>query len=361
MIESPEVNKIPVGILGATGAVGQRFVQRLANHPWFEVTALAASDQSTGRTYSETCHWLLNSPIPKKIQTMLVHPAEPNLDCRLVFSALPSSVAGPIEARFARAGYAVCSNASAHRMEEDVPLLIPEVNPDHTALIEVQKRQRGWKGFIVTNPNCSSTQLAIVLRPLLNRFGLRKIQVVTMQAISGAGYPGVPSLDILGNVIPLIEGEEEKLEREPNKILGKLYRKTEQKDGQVDPAPFVISAQCNRVAVRDGHTECVSIGFEKEPQIEEIIEVLANFRGTPEVAGLPSSPAQPVLVHREADRPQPLLDLTIESGMVTHVGRVRSDRLLDVRFVILGHNTVRGAAGGAIHNAELLVQQGWIG
>jgi aspartate-semialdehyde dehydrogenase len=339
-------NKIPVGILGATGAVGQRFVQLLADHPWFEVRALAASDQSAGKPYQEACHWLLTTPIPEKIHDRIIQPVEPGFECRLVFSALPSDIAGPLEKRFAQAGYAICSNASAHRMEGDVPLLIPEVNPDHTALIEVQRQQRDWKGFIVTNPNCSSTQLAIVLRPLLDRFGLQKIAVVSMQAVSGAGYPGLPALDILGNVIPWIEGEEEKLEREPNKLLGKL------ESGQVKSASFIVSAQCNRVAVRDGHTECVSIAFEKKPFVEEVIEELENFRGIPEVDCLPSSPAQPIQVHREANRPQPLLDITTETGMVTQVGRVRPDMLLDVRFVILGHNTVRGAAGGAIHNAE---------
>lgn len=347
-------NKIPVGILGATGAVGQRFVQLLADHPWFEVKALAASDQSAGKPYEEACHWLLTTPIPQELRRVVVKPAEPDLDCRLVFSALPSDIAGPLEKRFAQAGYAVCSNASAHRMEGDVPLLIPEVNPDHTALIEVQRKQRGWKGFIVTNPNCSSTQLAIALRPLLDHLGLTKVSVVSMQAVSGAGYPGLPSLDILGNVVPWIEGEEEKLEREPTKLLGKL------ESGQVKAASFIVSAQCNRVAVRDGHTECVSIAFKKKPLIEEVIEELENFRGIPEVVGLPSSPAQPIQVHKEANRPQPLLDITTETGMVTQVGRVRPDRLLDVRFVILGHNTVRGAAGGAIHNAELLVKQGWV-
>ena len=354
MAKIPAGNKIPVGILGATGAVGQRFVQLLADHPWFEVSALAASDQSAGKAYGLACHWLLTTPIPEKMRERIVQPAEPGLDCRLVFSALPSNVAGEVEKEFAQAGYAVCSNAAAHRMEADVPLLIPEVNPDHTALIEIQKHQRGWQGFIVTNPNCSSTQLAIVLRPLLDRFGLRKLAVVTMQAISGAGYPGLPALDILGNVIPLIEGEEAKLEQEPNKLLGRLEGE------RVNEATFITSAQCNRVAVREGHTECVSVEFERKPTIEQVIEALENFRATPAAANLPSTPAQAILVHREADRPQPALDLTRQAGMVTHVGRVRPDRLFDVRLVVLGHNTVRGAAGGAIHNAELLVSQGYL-
>ena len=351
-------HKIPVCVLGATGAVGQRFVQRLENHPWFEVGAVAASDQSTGKVYGEACHWLLTTPIPEKIRKMVVLPVEPGQDLisssRLVFSALPSSVAGTVEEQFAQAGYAVCSNAASHRMDPDVPLLIPEVNPDHTALIKTQRQQRGWKGFIVTNPNCSSTQLAIVLRPLLDRFGLRRLCVVSMQAVSGAGYPGISSLDILGNVIPFIEGEEAKLESEPNKLLGKLENQT------VTEAAFITSAQCNRVAVRDGHTECVSLEFESKPNLDQVSEALETFQAAPEVASLPSSPIRPFLVHRESDRPQPRLDISDAGGMVTHVGRMRPDPLMDVRFVVLGHNTVRGAAGGSIHNAELLVSQGWI-
>ncbi len=351
-------NKIPVGILGATGAVGQRFVQLLDGHPWFEVSALAASDQSTGKVYEEACHWLLTTPVPEKVRKMTVLPAEAGQkqmrDCHLVFSALPSNIAGPVEEQFAQAGYAVCSNAGSHRMDADVPLLIPEVNPGHTALIEIQKQKRAWDGFIVTNPNCSSTQLALVLRPLLDRFGLRKLAVVTMQAISGAGYPGLSSLDILGNVIPLIEGEEAKLESEPNKLLGKL-----ENQGIIE-ADFITSAQCNRVAVRDGHTECVSVEFQRRVSVEQVVEALENFQADPGVMDLPSSPARPILVHRETDRPQPALDISNAGGMVTHVGRVRLDRLLDIRFIVLGHNTVRGAAGGSIHNAELLVSQGWI-
>jgi aspartate-semialdehyde dehydrogenase len=351
-------SKIPVGILGATGAVGQRFVQLLEGHPWFEVTALAASDQSTGKIYEEACHWLLTTQIPENVRKMIVLPAEAEQKlmraCRLVFSALPSNIASAVEEQFTQAGYAICSNAASHRMDADVPLLIPEVNPGHTALIEIQKQKRGWKGFIVTNPNCSSTQLALVLRPLLDRFGLHKLAVVTLQAISGAGYPGLSSFDILGNVIPLIEGEEAKLESEPNKLLGML-----ENQGVIE-AGFITSAQCNRVAVRDGHTECVSVEFESRASVEQVIETLESFQADPAVMDLPSSPTRPILVHREADRPQPALDISNAGGMVTHVGRVRLDRLMDVRFVVLGHNTVRGAAGGSIHNAELLVSQGWV-
>lgn len=346
--------KIPVGILGATGTVGQRFIQLLAHHPWFEVKALAASDQSAGQRYAEACRWLLPTPIPDAARDLVVRPLEAELDCRLVFSALPSSVAGPVEERFAQAGYAVCSNAASHRLDADVPLLIPEVNPDHTALIDAQRRRRGWRGLIVTSANCSSTQLALTLKPLQDHFGLRKLSVVTMQAASGAGYPGVPSMDILDNIIPFIGDEEDKVEREPLKLLGRLENE------RVADAPLVVSAQCNRVPVRDGHTECVSVELERKPDVGEVIAALEAFRAWPDVASLPSSPARPIIVRREADRPQPSRDRDAGDGMSVSVGRVRACPVLDVKFVILGHNTVRGAAGGAIHNAELLVAQEWI-
>ncbi len=348
------MNKIPVGILGATGMVGQRFVQLLADHPRFEVTALAASDRSAGQRYADACRWLLPTPMPEAVRDLVVQPCAPPLDCRLIFSALPSDVAGPVEEGFAGAGYAVCSNAAAHRLDEDVPLLIPEVNADHTALIAAQRRRRGGPGFIVTSPNCSSTELALALKPLHQAFGLRRLFVVTMQAVSGAGYPGVPALDVLGNVIPFIGGEEDKVEREPRKLLGALQ------GDRIAPAPFAISAQCNRVPVHDGHTECVSVEFERKADVGEVIAALAGFRGAPLVAGLPSSPARPILVCGEPDRPQPIRDRDAGRGMAVSVGRVRPCPLFHVRFVILGHNTVRGAAGGAIHNAELLVAQGWI-
>ncbi len=347
------MNPIPVGVLGATGVVGQRYVQLLCEHPWFEVRALAASDRSAGARYGEVCDWLLPTPIPERIAGLAVDPVEPNLDCRLVFSALPSDVAGASEEQFAESGYIVCSNAASHRMDEDVPLLIPEVNPDHTGLISLQRTRRRWKGMIVTNPNCSTTQLMLALKPLHEAFGLRAVSVVTMQAVSGAGYPGVPSMDIVGNVIPWIGGEEDKVEEEPGKLLGSF-------DGRlVNSAPFAVSAQCNRVPVRDGHTECVSVRFERRPDIDAILSVLEDFRGTPEVAGLPSSPAQPVRVRRDNDRPQPILDRDRGEGMTVTVGRVRPCPVFDAKFVVLGHNTVRGAAGGSIHTAELLVAQGW--
>jgi len=345
------MNKIPVGVLGATGMVGQRFVQLLADHPWFRVTALAASDRSGGQRYAEACHWLLPAPIPEDVRDLVVHTVEPELDCQLVFSALPSEVARTVEEHFARAGYVVCSNASSHRLDADVPLLIPEVNPDHTALIDVQRQRRGWRGFIVTSANCSATELVLALKPLQDAFGLRRVSVVTMQAVSGAGYPGASAMDILDNVIPFIGGEEDKVEREPLKLLGTLQ------DGQVVNAPFVISAQCNRVPVRDGHTECVSVEFEGKPDVGEIIAALENFQGLSEVAGLPSTPAHPIVVRREANRPQPVFDRDTGKGMSVVVGRVRPCPVFDFKFVVLGHNTLRGAASGSIHNAELLVAQ----
>ncbi len=353
MIREKHLARISVGILGATGIVGQRFVQLLADHPWFEVTALAASDRSAGRKYGDACNWLLPTPIPEHVAGLAVNAVEPGLDCGLVFSALPSDVAGPSEERFAESGYVVCSNASSHRLDEDVPLLIPEVNADHTGLLRTQRDRRGWRGLIVTNPNCSTTQLALALKPLHEAFGLRAVSVVTMQAVSGAGYPGVPSMGIVGNVIPWIGGEEDKVEEEPGKLLGSY-------DGKlVNGAAFAVSAQCNRVPVRDGHTECVSVRFERRPEIDAILSALENFRGTPEVAGLPSSPAEPVRVRRENDRPQPILDRDRGEGMIVTVGRVRPCPVFDAKFVVLGHNTVRGAAGGSIHTAELLVAQGW--
>ena len=348
------MNEIPVGVLGATGMVGQRFVQLLANHPWFRVTAVAASDRSAGQRYADACHWLLPTPIPDAVRDFVVRPIEPKLDCQLAFSALPSGVAEPVEERFAQAGYAICSNAASHRLDADVPLLIPEVNPDHTALINAQRRRRGWKGFIVTSANCSATPLALALKPLQDAFGLRRLSVVTMQAVSGAGYPGVPAMDILGNVMPIVGTEEDKVEHEPLKLLGTLQ------DEQVVSAPFVISAQCNRVPVSDGHTECVSVEFGGKPDVGEIIAALENFQGPSEVAGLPSTPAQPIVVRREPDRPQPALDRDAGEGMSVVVGRVRPCPVFDFKFMVLGHNTLRGAAGGSIHNAELLVAQRWL-
>ena len=348
------MRRIPVGILGATGTVGQRFVQLLADHPWFEVTTLVASDRSAGQRYADACHWLLPTPMPESARDLIVCPIGSAPDCGVFFSALPSGVAGPVEERHAQAGCAVCSNAASHRLDVDVPLVIPEVNAGHTTLIHAQRRLRGWSGLIVTSANCSTTQLVLALKPLQDAFGLRKLSVVTMQAVSGAGYPGVPVLDILGNVVPFIGGEEEKVEREPLKMLGTLQGE------RVTDASLVISAQCNRVPVRDGHTECVSVEFERKPGIDEVIATWEEFCVPAEVGSLPSSPARPIVVLREPDRPQPILDRDQGGGMSVSVGRVRPCPVADVKFVVLGHNTLRGAAAGSIHNAELLVAQGWI-
>jgi len=348
------MDKIQVGVLGATGMVGQRFVQLLADHPWFEITALAASERSAGMPYGEGCHWVVSSDMPIVAKEMVVQECKPDLACRLVFSALPAEAAGPIEEEFAAAGHAVSSNARNHRLDPDVPLLVPEVNPDHLALIETQQRRRGWQGFIVTNPNCSTAQLVLALKPLWDRFGITALSVVTMQALSGAGYPGVPSLDILDNVIPYIAGEERKLEREPLKLLGRLEGEA------VREAEMIIGAQCHRVATREGHLEAVSVKLGQEASREEVVEALRGFRGPLQDLGLPSAPARPIVVREEVDRPQPRLDRDEGGGMSVVVGRVRECPVLDYKFVLLGHNTIRGAAGAAIVNAELLKARGYL-
>ncbi|MBM3262704.1 MAG: aspartate-semialdehyde dehydrogenase [candidate division Zixibacteria bacterium] len=348
--------KIRVGILGATGAVGQRFAQLLENHPWFAVTALSASERSAGKPYTEAVNWRLDTPIPSELAGMVVSACEPNLPCDVVFSGLDSSVAGPIEEQFATAGYAVISNSRNHRMDEDVPLLIPEVNPDHTAIIPHQRRRRGYgRGFIATNPNCSTVGLTMALKPLADRFGVRQVSVATMQALSGAGYPGVSSMDVLDNVLPYIKDEEEKMEREPLKLLGRC-------DGErFEPLVLTVSAQCNRVHVLDGHLECVSVKLEKKAEPEEVNDAFRTFSGLPQALGLPFAPARPIVLREEADRPQPRFDRDTEHGMAVVVGRVRPCRLLDFKFLALVHNTIRGAAGAAVLNAELLKAQGYIG
>jgi len=345
------MDRIPVAILGATGAVGQRFVQLLAGHRWFEIVALAASERSAGRRYADACRWVIPGDPSPAIGEMIVSPLEPTLPARVVFSALPADVAREIEPRFAQAGYAVCSNASAFRYEPDVPLVIPEVNADHTALIERQRPERGWP---VTSPNCTTTGIVIPLKPLDDGFGLRKVFAATMQAVSGAGHPGVASLDILGNVVPYIGGEEEKIERETRLLLGRVV------DGRRVEAPVVVSAQANRVPVLDGHTVCLSLGFERQPTVEEAVAVLADFRGPDVVRELPSAPEHPILVCREPDRPQPRRDRDAEGGMAVTVGRVRECPLLHLRMVSVVHNTLRGAASGSILNAELLVASGYV-
>jgi aspartate-semialdehyde dehydrogenase len=343
--------KIKAGVLGATGAVGQKFVQLLENHPWFELAEVAASERSAGKTYGEATRWFQNTPLPERVRRLTVKPCRPELDCRIVFSGLDASVAGEVETELAAAGYAVFSNARNHRLDDDVPLVIPELNADHLQLIALQQKKRGGSGFIVTNSNCSTMFLAMALGPLHQAFGVEKVFVATMQAISGAGYPGVASLDILGNVIPFINGEEEKIEIETRKILGALA------GNRVQLADFVISAQTNRVPVEDGHTECVSVKFRKPASVEAIKERLQTFRGLPQELKLPSAPPQPIIVMEEPDRPQPRRDVMAANGMATLVGRIRPCPLLDFRFVILGHNTIRGAAGASILNAELLVAQ----
>lgn len=344
--------KVKVAVLGATGAVGQRFVQLLDQHPWFEVTALTGSDRTVGQLYGDSCRWVLDKPMPEYARRKRVAPTEPGLDAAIAFSALPSDQAQELEPRFARAGHGVCSNASAYRMVDDVPLLIPEVNPDHTALIKVQQQQRGWSGFIATNPNCTSTGFTIAFRPLLDQFGIKRAFVVSMQALSGAGYPGVASLDAVDNVVPFVNGEEPKVETEPCKMLGQLN------DSHVIAAPLKISAHTNRVAVIDGHTVCASVEFDQPIGPQEAAQAMAEFKAPPLVQSLPSAPHCVIEVRSEPDRPQPRRDRDAGDGMTTVVGRVREDPLFHVKFVVLSHNTIRGAAGGSLLNAELLVAQG---
>ena len=347
-------NKIPVGVLGATGAVGQKFVTLLENHPWFELTELAASDRSAGKSYSEATTWRQYNPIPQPLKDKLVKPCEPVLDCKVVFSGLDSSVAGEIEENFARAGYIVLSNSRNHRMDQDVPLLVPEVNPEHLALIKVQRERRGWTGAIVTNPNCSVIGLVMALAPIHRAFGVKRLIVATMQALSGAGYPGPSAIDMLGNVIPFIGGaEEEKVETEPLKIMGSL-------DGDhIRFADCRISAHTNRVFVEDGHMECVSVELERKASPDEVARVLSAFTSLPQELKLPFAPERPVIVTDERDRPQPRFDRDAGDGMSAVVGRIRECPVFDIRFVVLSHNTIRGAAGAAILNAELMKAKGY--
>jgi aspartate-semialdehyde dehydrogenase len=344
--------KIPVAVLGATGTVGQKFVRLLADHPWFEVTAVAASSASAGRPYGDAARWRESAALPASIARMEIQECTPPLPGRIVFSALDAEVAGPIEQAFARAGAYVVTNTRTHRMEVDVPLLIPEANADHLALIDGQRKTRGWSGAILANPNCSTAALALALAPLHRAFGIERLFVSTMQAVSGAGYPGVASLDILGNVIPYVNGEEEKIERESRKVLGQLSGEA------VQPAQFAVSAHTNRVAVVDGHMMTVSVGFSRRVGPDEAVTALREFRSPRCVAELPSSPNPPIEVDHRADRPQPRLDLDRGGGMAVTVGRVRPCPILDLRFVVLGHNTVRGAAGQGVQIAELLVAGG---
>jgi len=343
-------HKKRVGILGATGLVGQRLIHMLRDHPYFEVSALAASDRSEGKRYAEACSWKLPYEMPAAAAEMRVRPCAPPLDCDVVIASLPSEIAVEAEAACAAAGYPVISNSSAYRMHEDVPLIVPEINPDHLGMVEGQQRRRGYdRGFMITNPNCSTIALVLGLAPLAQRFGLEAVVVTTMQAVSGAGYPGVASIDITDNVVPFIGGEEEKVETEPQKILGRLL------GGRVEPAPFKVSAQCNRVNVQDGHLISVRVKLGREASVEEVADAFATFRGLPQELRLPTAPERPVVVRTEKDRPQPRLDRDAERGMATVVGRLARDTVFDYKFTLLGHNTVRGAAGAALLNAELLV------
>lgn len=346
------MKKIPVGVLGATGTVGQKFILHLVDHPWFEITALAASDRSVGQPYAAAASWKQRAEIPESVRDIEVQACEPGLDCRIVFSGLSSSAAGPVEESFARAGYWVFSNARNYRMEPDVPLLIAEINPDHLDVLHAQRKKRGWTGAIVTNPNCSTIILALALHPIHQTFGLEAVHAITLQAISGAGYPGVASLDILGNIVPFISGEEEKIENETRKILGKL------EDGKFVSASFGVSAQTNRVPVEDGHLECVSVKLRDRASPQELARCLGEFQGEPQELALPSAPRFPLVVLTEDARPQPRLDVEKNGGMSVFVGRIRPCPLQTARFVILGHNTIRGAAGASILNAELALKRG---
>ncbi len=345
------MSSIPVGILGATGMVGQQFIALLAEHPWFRVDWLGASERSAGKPFREAAAWRLPAPLADDIAAKTVEPAAPGRAPRVMFSGLDSSVAGEIEAAFARAGHIVVSNSKNYRMDPTVPLMIPEVNADHLALLDQQAAARGWSGRILTNPNCSTVVLAMALAPL-RTFGLRQVMITTEQAISGAGYPGVPSWDILGNVIPFIDGEEEKVETEAQKILGRLA------GGAVEPHPMVISATTTRVPVYNGHTESIAVALEQPVDSAAIIDAWRTFRGRPQELELPSAPRQPIVYASEKNRPQPALDVNRDGGMTVTIGRLRTCPVLSYKFLALGHNTIRGAAGVAILNAELMHREG---
>jgi aspartate-semialdehyde dehydrogenase len=343
--------KIPVAVLGATGSVGQRFIQLLQCHPWFKVAEVVASERSVGRKYREATDWRLDAAVPGDVADMVVKDYSDQIDSPIAFSALPGEVAEEIEQRLAKEGHAVLSNTSFHRMGDDIPLMIPEVNPDHARAIETQKQNRGWSGFIVTNPNCSAIHMVLTLKPLQDAFGLEQVAVTTLQAVSGAGYPGVPSLDMIDNVVPFISSEEEKMAEETQKLLGKWH------DGfQFDPV--VVSATCTRVPVRDGHTEAVSVRLGQSATPDEVAEVFRAFKGRPQILDLPSAPKRPIVVREERNRPQPNLDRDTEKGMASVVGRLRECPIFGVKYVLLGHNTIRGAAGASILNAELFKVEG---
>lgn len=344
------MEKIPVAILGATGTVGQKFIYLLENHPTFEIKELVASPRSAGKKYAEACNWKQDSPINDNIKNIIVKSTDDKLESKILFSGMDASVAGEAETNYAEKGHIVISNSKNHRMDSDVPIIIPEVNPDH---FEITKSQP-YKGAIITNSNCSTMFIAMVLKPLNDKFGIDWVHVSTMQAISGAGYPGVPSMDILGNVVPFIGGEEDKVETEPQKILGTIC------DNEIKPANFIVSAHCNRVPVFDGHTENLTIKFRIKPSIDDVKETLSNFKGIPQEKNLPFAPKNPIKVFEENDRPQPARDALFDKGMVTSVGRIREDKIGDIKMTIMGHNTIRGAAGAAILNAETYVALGYL-
>ncbi|HEX8179164.1 MAG TPA: aspartate-semialdehyde dehydrogenase [Pyrinomonadaceae bacterium] len=344
--------RLRVGILGATGMVGQRFVQLLAGHPQFEVAALAASDQSQGKSYAEACAWRLPGEMPVEVRALVVQAPQPPLASDLIFSSLPGDVARATEAAFVQAGYPVISNSSAFRMDADVPLLIPEINHAHLPLLAAQRTHTGSRGFIVTNPNCSTIMLALALAPLDQRFGVEAVVATTMQALSGAGYPGVASLDVIDNVLPFIANEEEKIEEETSKILGRY------EPGRIVAAPMKVSAQCHRVNVADGHMAAVRVKLARRAELPEVHEAFASFTSLPQELHLHTAPARPLIVRAERDRPQPRLDRDAGGGMSVTIGRLAPDSVMDFRFVTLSHNTIRGAAGAAILNAELLLATG---
>jgi len=340
-----------VAVLGATGTVGQRFISLLAGHPWFDLTTLTTSERSAGKRYADAVHWHLAEPMPDSVADLRLEPTRPELAADLCFSALPTDAAEEHEAALAKAGHHVFSNAATHRMDADVPNLLAEVNFEHAKALATQRAARGWSGSIVTNGNCTAIHLTLAIAPLHRDFGIDRLVVTTMQSISGAGYPGVPSLDVLDNVVPFIGGEEEKVIEETQKFLGGWDAKG------FSPARFPMSVHCNRVLVRDGHTETVSIALGDAPTLDAVKASFKRFGGRPQELGLPSAPKHPIVVRDEPDRPQPLLDRDAERGMASTVGRLREDPVLGVKFVVVGHNTIRGAAGASVLNAELLVAE----
>lgn len=348
------MNKIPVAILGATGIVGQRFIQLLQDHPWFEISSLVASDRSVGKTYREACNWVLEGDPPNEILDQVIQPLQPEVPARLVFSALPASIALEAEPKFAQAGYIVCSNASAYRQDPDIPVIIPEVNGDHIRMVEGQAATRGWKGLIVTSPNCTTTGAVMPLKPLDEAFTITRVFITSIQAISGAGYPGLAFIDMVDNLIPYIPGEEKKIESESLLLLGHFSGNTR------IPSDIKISAQANRGPIMHGHTVCLSVEFKEKPSPEEAINVLRHYRGPKIAWDLPSAPPRPIIVRDEPDRPQPRRDRDTQNGMVATVGRVRPCPVFDLKLVSVIHNAIRGAAGGSVLNAELLFSEGYI-